>query len=361
MKIFIDYRIFEIQKNGGISTYFSNLAKEFIKLNFKVKIFSGINISSCLKNYNIQKNVNGFYINNYPKFSKKFFTSINFITNFFVSNIYKPNIYHQTYYGMFPSINKNIKKIITIHDLIYEKYPDNYDYQQSLKKKRESLKNAEEIICVSESTKNELLKYYELDEKKISVIYHGYDHLNNEINHIKSNNNNFILYVGSRGRHKNFKNFIAAYCINKHTFNKVKIICIGGGNFSLDEKKEFSKYKINTNYIINIQGNDNMLKILYANAKFLIYPSTDEGFGIPVLEAMSLKCPVLISDIPSLKEIAGEAGIYFNPYDIESISEKIDFYFNCSNISSYVKSGLINLKRFSWEKCAKETIKVYLR
>jgi glycosyltransferase involved in cell wall biosynthesis len=76
---------------------------------------------------------------------------------------------------------------------------------------------------------------------------------------------------------------------------------------------------------------------------------------------MSLKCPVLISNIPSLKEIAGEAGIYFNPYDIESISEKIDFYYNCNNISSYVKSGLINLKRFSWEKCAKETIKVYLR
>ena len=121
-----------------------------------------------------------------------------------------------------------------------------------------------------------------------------------------------------------------------------------------------NKYNLNKSRILQLHGNDTLLKSLYRNAEFFIYPTKYEGFGIPLLESFSQKCPVLCSNIPSLREVAGNAAIYFDPDDIESIFNGIErITVDKENKDQYIKKGLIRLKEFSWKKCAYETLNVY--
>ena len=102
------------------------------------------------------------------------------------------------------------------------------------------------------------------------------------------------------------------------------MICFGGGSFSQDEKNEFKSLKLNQNNIYQISGNDEMLYSYYASAECLVIPSLYEGFGLPLLEAMSLNCPVLCSRTSSLVEIGAEAAIFFDPYSLEDLQHKIE-------------------------------------
>ena len=117
---------------------------------------------------------------------------------------------------------------------------------------------------------------------------------------------------------------------------------------------------LNIKNIIHINGNENFLKSLYTNAEFLIYPSKYEGFGIPILESFSQNCPVLCSNTSSLPEVADDAALFFNPDEPEEISLTIDRFLQSSESRNIlIGKGLERLKKFSWEKCAKQTLNVY--
>ena len=163
MKIFFDYRIFLHQKSGGISRYIINLSKEFSQKNFTNSIVAPIHINKMLENYSINFNKKiGIYINSKPLFTSKILKYINnSYTKFYINKI-KPQIYHQTYYGNFPIQNK-ITKVVTVHDLIHEKFYSDYGMSNNYRPKKISLEQADKIICVSKTTKDDLLKFYNLD------------------------------------------------------------------------------------------------------------------------------------------------------------------------------------------------------
>ena len=117
---------------------------------------------------------------------------------------------------------------------------------------------------------------------------------------------------------------------------------------------------LNTKNIIHINGNENFLKSLYTNAEFLIYPSKYEGFGIPILESFSQNCPVLCSNTSSLPEVADDAALFFNPDEPEEISLTIDRFLQSSESrNKLIGKGLERLKKFSWDRCAKQTLNIY--
>ena len=138
------------------------------------------------------------------------------------------------------------------------------------------------------------------------------------------------------------------------------LICFGGGEFTKAELTLFKELGLKENQIRQCSGDDQLLARLYTSASVFVYPSLYEGFGIPPLEAMSYKCPVVCSDSSSIPEVVGDAGEFFDPYSIESISLAIERVVESNILSNdLIRKGNDRLKLFSWDKCANETLKVY--
>ncbi len=370
MNILYDHQIFIDQIYGGPSRYFFNLIRE-IENKENIKVCAPLHVNKYLSQlpkalvfgqnidflkldillpYRIQKiikeniinNVNLYYLNK----------SIN---NF------KPNIIHKTY---FDSYKTNLPVVLTVYDLIHEKFHDLYKKDSNFRPKKKAIERANEIICISKNTLNDLNHYYDLKDKKASVIHLASDLKENSFKNSKQqiySKNNFLLYVGKRSLYKNFKNFVNAYSCSDKLKKDFKIYCFGGGKFTKDEIQIFKDLKIDDK-IIHLEGDDNDLIYLYKNARALIYPSKYEGFGLPVLEAMSFNCPVICSNTSSLPEVCEDAVAYFDPFSIDSINNKIiETVYSDNKIQELKLLGSKRIKLFSWEKCANETIKIYNR
>ncbi len=208
--------------------------------------------------------------------------------------------------------------------------------------------------------KKKLIEFFKISPKKISVVYLGGDHMKN-IKPLKINiRKKFILYVGSRAGYKNFENLISAYYLNNKISKDYDLIVFGGEKIT---KVEINKYKKKFNIIDNIkfiQSNDQVLKFLYKKASLFVYPSKQEGFGIPPLEAIFNNCPVACSNIPVLREILGNGCFYFNPYNIKSINITLQRILNSTKFENkFLKYNNKIKKNFTWSKCASKTIKIY--
>ncbi len=358
MKIFFDHRIFFHQNSGGISRYIINLSRQFDKMNKPSFISSPFHINTMLKDYyKVKKNIFGRYIYKKPRFTNSLLNFINtLITSYNLKKI-NPNVYHQTYYGDF-LCEKKIIKVVTVHDLIHEKFHKYYGFDKNWRPKLNSLQQADKIICVSENTKEDLNKFYDTKNKQIKVIYHGSDHLTLKKNFSEKNKReNFILYVGGRGKYKNFIKFVESYANNHELKKNFKVVCFGGGQFNEKEFKLFNEKKIK-DQILYEYGDDENLINLYKKAACLVYPSLYEGFGIPIIEAMSFGCPVAASNSISLKESCGEAAFIFDQNSSQGISDAIIKAINSIN-DDKISLGIIHTKKFTWRKCAEETLKFY--
>lgn len=262
------------------------------------------------------------------------------------------DIYHPTYYEDF-NVNKG-KLIITVHDMIHELYSID---PKIIKEKKNIINKADGIICVSESTKNDLINILDIDEKKIVVIYLG-NSLELEIKDERLVKEPYILYVGNRGGYKNFNKYLQAIAQSKFK-DEIIPVCFGGGNFNNNEIRLIKKYGLQ-NRIKLFSGEDKILANLYKNAEIFLFPSLYEGFGIPPLEAMHYGTPVIASNAASIPEVVGDAGIYFNPNDVEDISNKIDKVLNDEQLKKQLQlKGIHREKMFSWDKCAFKTLKFY--
>ena len=359
MKIAYTNSIFFTQKYGGISRYFCSLIKELIDKKVSVKVFSPIFKNNYL--LNLPKiNRQGIFIPRYP--TPKYLKNIIDKISYFQIQNSKCEIVHDTYYSKEILNFKNKKKVITVYDLIHEKFHKLYK-NNNLDLKKKIINEADAIICISNNTKKDLIEYYRPDEKKIFVVHLGYDHIENDS--LDSGHNkikipeNFILFVGSRLKYKNFQLFIKSYALKKIINDNFDVICFGGGNFSKNEKSLFSELAIN-NKIHYLQGNDDFLSYLYLKAKLFIFPSQYEGFGIPLIEAMSVGCPVLASNINIFNEIC-ESGIhYFSNNDQKDLIEKLEYLLSSDkNLLSKVNLAKNISKKYTWEKCATETYEVY--
>ena len=260
-----------------------------------------------------------------------------------------------TYYDTCFSTKK--PKIITVYDLIHEKFMNEYNLKNYPKKKIFS--EIDHFICISNNTKKDLIYYYGIDEKKITVTY-----LANSINYTGEVKNYFtkpyFLYVGKRKRYKNFKIVLESYAKLPEIRKNFDIVCFGGGDFIKEEIEYINKLSIDFNNIHFIDGSDDVLSSLYKNSEALIYPSKYEGFGLPILEAMSLGCPVISSNASSLPEVYGDAALNFSPNSDEALIDCINKITSDNELKKkLIFQGYERVKNFSWKKCAIETNEIY--
>ena len=275
---------------------------------------------------------------------------------------YSLDLMHFPYFSL--PINYKKTFVLTIHDLIIHHFstgkastlPAPIYYLKRLAYlylMQKAANRSSKIIAVSESTKKEIIDHLMVEASKIKVIYEGVDE---SISPKRKQIFNFpyILYVGNAYPHKNLELMIEAF--KKAKKGKEKLVLVGRTNFFYKRlEREFKDESI----IFFGEATDEDLGSLYANAKAFVMPSFMEGFGLPPLEAMKNSCFVIASDIPSIREVCADAALYFNPYDISDISDKIKFAFSDSDKRDFIKRGLERVKKFSWIEMAKKTLKVY--
>jgi len=355
MKILYDSQIFFLQKYGGVSSYFVNLVNHLNNNKDSANIFAPFYTCQLFQDLKLEEFIKGKKIEKIPRYSTKI---IKFINEFFFevyTKVYKPDILHFTYFEKKFNFNK-VKKIITVYDCIHEKF---YNVKNHKKK---AIDVADHIICISKNTQQDLLKIYRVKEEKTSVVYLGSSFLKdiNNSSDINIEKKPYILFVGNRFKYKNFIYFIKSISLSKILKNNVEIICFGIYPFTQSEKEFFILEGFDIKKIKFVMGDDNVLRQLYVNALMLVYPSLYEGFGLPILDAMSLGCPVVCSNNSSTVEVGGDAPEYFdakNLHDIKLSMEKI--FLSESLRAKMIIKGIKQSKKFSWENCAIETLSIY--
>lgn len=244
--------------------------------------------------------------------------------------------------------------------MIHERFPSAFpQHDRTSELKRMATQRADHVICISESTRNDLLEFFDLPENKVSVVYLRFDSLTTIITETDIKKP-YLLYVGYRGSYKNFDGFLRAYASSSWLRNNFDVVCFGGGAFSIDEKKLFDDLKLSDDKLIQMNGDDSKLASIYRNDALFVYPTFYEGFGIPPLEAMSLGCPVACSNNSSIPEVVGNAAEYFDPKDNESMCTAMERVLNSSlRQAELIKYGHVRCAQFSWERCAEETLAIY--
>ena len=322
MKLVHDDIIYNLQSKGGITNYWKNL-KPFI-----------------------QDKVNLINVNGHSKKERKLpFGILRYMNS---NTEFKTNfIFHSSYYRT-SSANKAIN-VITIYDFIYEKFSEGLRRRIHVWQKQRAINNSDHIICISHSTKNDLLIYYpEVDQNKISVVYLGVK--NEFMRNDKLKTKKSLIFVGSRGGYKNFSILLDALDI----LSNYSLIIVGGGELSNQENKRLKNIK----YEHLIECSDEMLNNLYNQSLALIYPSSYEGFGLPIIEALKAGCPVICNKGSSTGEIGGEyvlSGSMSKEFIINSILKLNNESFR----NDLVKNGIKYASSFTWEKTANQTLKIY--
>lgn len=359
MKIAFDSQIFTLQEYGGISRYICSLAEQLAGIDgVEAGIIAPFYINAYLDK--LPKSlVSGIRVPQIPKTRGAFHLSSLWLARRAIAQ-FAPQIVHETYYTASPATPKGVPTVVTVYDMIHERFSiATSKYNRISEWKRMATQRADHVICISESTRKDLLELFDLPEDKVSVVYLGFDRLA-PMNLGIDKGKPYLLYVGQRGGYKNFDGFLRAYAGSTWLCNNFNIVCFGGGAFSSNEKKLFNDLKITDDKLIQRNGNDSKLANFYQGAALFIYPSLYEGFGIPPLEAMSLGCPVACSNNSSIPEVVGDAAEYFDPKSTESIRAAMERVLNSTaRRLALIESGFVRCAQFSWERCAEETLAIY--
>lgn len=358
LKILYDPQMFDLQNYGGISRYFSNLITAFNKrTDMEVKlplVYSG---NYYVRNFSqlLHKAIGGRLLKNVSRRSKAnlYFSKKTIIKGDF-------DVLHASYYN--PYFLDDLKKplVITVHDMIHENYPTlHQDIDEIIHQKEVMINAADAIIAISEYTRQQILKYYPQHAHKIHVIYHGIPEHFNQASNIELPKK-FMLYVGDRtAGYKNFRPMITAIAALLRADASLTMRCAGGGAFNTEEIDLFAALGIQAQ-ILQVDASDSLMKQLYKEALLLIYPSIEEGFGLPMLEAFSNGCPIACSGRSSLPEVGGQAAVYFDPENIQSMYAIVqDLASNNSLRQNHINLGYEQLKKFTFENCINQTVECY--
>lgn len=365
MKVGFDPQIFLAQKYGGISRYFCELFNAISCINgISARLIAPLYINAYIRNLN-RKGVLGFGFPVVPasKLMKIGLRVLGLLLGDLLLRLYRPQIIHETYYLPVGLGSKKAKRVLTIYDMIHEKFPDQFaSSDKTSLYKSIAARRADHIICISESTRRDAIELLKLNPEKFSVVYLGFNALTYAPD--KEFNINigrpFLLYVGHRGGYKNFTQLLKAYSESEILRSQFSLVCFGGSPLDKSEEDLMADLGLDHSQVLWFGGDDSMLTFFYQHAEVFIYPSLYEGFGIPPLEAMSNGCPVVCSNSSSIPEVVADAGEYFDPNDATSMRLSIEkVLFSQDLMASLRRRGYDRIKGFSWDRCAKETLDVY--
>jgi glycosyltransferase involved in cell wall biosynthesis len=348
MQIFLDNIVFSIQKAGGVSVYWYELLQGICNTGMPVSFLNtGLNPANIF-----ERRIN--------------YTNYNCIRESWIPHQYlrylpvryklpEQSLFHGGYLRVAPQ--KNVLNILTVHDFAHERklatgFPRGL---ANIQQKAYGIKRADGIICISDSTRQELLHFYpRTDPNRIRVIHHG---ITNDFYVLPKNDTRepYVLYVGARA---NYKNFNIALATMKLLPAAYQLVVAGGGPWSKQEMQEIET-AIPGRYKILQTVDTQQLNRLYNDAFCLLYPTSYEGFGFPPGEAMKAGCPVVSTTATSIPEVTGRAGLLTKEINAAAFAEKIQTLENELFRKHIIQDGLHQASLFTWDKSVNETIQFY--
>lgn len=349
--VMFDHHAFTMQRFGGVSRYFCELIRHLPPHGIEPDVFLGLNANDYAKGMlsrfglgvppvrhtvTIRKLINRWGQASYLRFRH-------------------PQVIHKTGYSYEP-VPKAAGIVITIHDMIHESMPS---WEPLVRRAKEFwCKRADHIIAISQATCDDLLRIYDVPPAKVTVIHHGASLLPSR-GSARPVPEEYVLYVGTRERYKNFPAFAEAWAGTGGACDRYRLVCFGGGPLTSVELAQLHALGIQDR-VVMLTGGDTLLASCYEHAEALVCPSLQEGFGLPLLEAMAADCPVVCSAIAPFKEVAGGAALYFDPSSVADMRRLLSRYLNDpSRMLEARAHGLERSRRFSWDRCARQTAEVY--
>ncbi|WP_409415532.1 glycosyltransferase family 4 protein [Flavobacterium sp. PS2] len=356
MDILLDNIIFSLQKSGGASVVWQQHLERLLEdREFKSFFLEYDNAGHNF--FRKQLTINNDLVNLRSSrylFIKRYLN--------LSSKIKTKHIFHSSHYRVENGIN--IINVTTVHDFTYEYFMNGLKKGVHSWQKNQAINSSQGIICVSESTKKDLLHFLpHISENRIRVIYNGVDNCFRLLNHdyVLQKKHSFedysyALYIGDRNAI--YKNFDMA--VDACRLAKIPLLIIGGGELTVEEAYKLKAKLGDKNYSILLGVSVEDLNYCYNKAYCLLYPSLYEGFGIPVIEAQRAGCPVIATDSSSIPEVLGNKYLMIGKPTAQKISEKIKELTFASHLrKETIEKGFEKSKRFSWENTYQQTTEFY--
>ncbi|MCA9235127.1 MAG: glycosyltransferase family 4 protein [Planctomycetales bacterium] len=271
-------------------------------------------------------------------------------------HVARSDVFHSTYFTLPQTAGPAV--VTTVHDMIPELaycYMGADAWAGQSRDKRRAIDAAALYIAVSDATAADLVRFMPETESRIRVIPHGAEHLSPAERNLKSQP--YAFFVGHRDGYKNFNVVLNAMTCDAWPAD----LHLRTAGRSLHEREwALIEYLGLRERVIDLgRLTDEELSVAYASATCFVFPSAVEGFGLPVLEAQINRCPVVCSDIPVFREVAGNAALFFDPRLAESLAASVAKACEPETIQRLRAAGLANTQRFSWDKAAEQTLAVY--
>jgi glycosyltransferase involved in cell wall biosynthesis len=285
----------------------------------------------------------------------------------------KPDVYHAPHYVLPVAVRS--RSVVTIHDCIHLMFPQYLPNRAAYAYARGAMwsaaRRSDRILTVSEASKRDILHFFNVPPDKISVVYNAIDERiweeppPEDIARVRERfqlDQRFVLYAGTIKPHKNLVRLIEAFAqLRKGEFEELKLLIIGDEISKLPAlRRAVHSYKLHKHVRFLGFLPDETLAALYRLASLFVFPSLYEGFGLPPLEAMASGTPVVTSNVSSLPEVAGDAAVLVDPYDVSSIVEGMRRVLSDSALANELRrKGLIRARDFSWERSVARTHEIY--
>lgn len=360
MRVVYTHDIFSRQYVGGISRYYVELIRHLAEGSAEVDVFAGAYANAHLSELNARASLVGQF-----RKSKSRLRLPRYVRNQFQQSYYarsaKADIVHHTYYSFKRPFPK-ARLIVTVHDLIPERFPKQFGWKGRLLSaaKRRTCAKADRILAISETTKTDLVEHFGIASETIDVVYLG-NSLSKYVNVLDSSPHPtpYILYVGGRAGYKNCRILWQAFSQSRLLRRDFHLICFGGGTFTSHEISQLADLKL-SELVCHAAGDDQTLSRYYRHASALVYPSLYEGFGLPPVEAMSFGCPIIASTGGAIPEIVGPAGVYFDPTQPDMLREVLETLLFDESLQNQLRGQMKErVSRFCWKQTAQQTLESY--
>jgi glycosyltransferase involved in cell wall biosynthesis len=357
VRLALDEQIFAIQEYGGISRLFAELAKQYSTTPELDVVLHPMNAPIInryvLGNPELERALGVWDAGHEYRSLVRYFTRLRPRT--------KVDVVHNTFYlphGLagYPGA----RRVVTVHDMIPELLPKTRRRLDFLTLKKRYVMTADHVICVSRSTRDDLLKTYGPIMAPITVVHHGVDPVFQPGSPaIAGLPQRYVLFVGNRGGYKDATVLTRAFATIAKQEPDLALMFVGGGAFTSDERAELAGLGI-ASRVDQISLADHDMPGAYGNALICVFPSRFEGFGLPALESMACGTPTVLARATSLPEVGADAALYFTPGDPNELAAVMSELLKDDHARQELRAaGLERARQFTWRKSAEQTAEVY--